>query len=281
MDHLLSKHPQIFIEAPAKAGGTSLNEFAKACAQSTLDNLDQKQKVMETFHVPSIISEHMGTVSHKGVLNLIEQASTSSLILYSHRLEVSRLKSAILEVIGIRLVHPSPEQPELVAWSSIYQNKHHFKVTSNETHSFIPEAAVVLLVKEKATEIGFMDTDILTCDVFHSIRTNAPNLIFMNYEQSNTIQALLSKYHCPGGLTSVKMNQSKGSKRHGMDIVVKLSGSKKEYLIHDWIDMKINVLQWALNMKSNTQCQGKIRAMEEELFSCPSELIQVQNLNVI
>jgi len=277
MKDLVARLPQVFLFATTKAGGTSFKSFAKTCAQSNVKNLDPKQ-IMEEYHVPSIISEHIGPGMTERFLNLLHQASTSSLIIHSHRLEISRLKSAIIFVIR-KLVDPESSLPEIMAWSSEFQRRYKFKVKYDGTNYFIPEGALLVILKEKSQEIRFLDTEVLTCDVFDSLQNQSPQFIFMNYQQSNRIQSLLSEKHCPGQ-ANIETNKGQVSGR-GLNVIVKVPSDHSQRYISDWVDMKINILQWAYNMKQNNECQGKIRIMEKELFSCPSELIQVNNLNII
>ena len=114
-----------------------------------------------------------------------------------------------------------------------------------------------------------MDSNIFTCELYKNIRMNRPNFVIMNFTQVDNMQRLLAKKHCPGQ-DPVHHN----SKRRD-NMVVKLSSDESEHSLNDWIDAKINILQWTLNLNSNRQCKGETRSMEEAMLQCETGFIQV------
>ena len=58
-------------------------------------------------------------------------------------------------------------------------------------------------------------------------------------------------------------------------VIVKVLKDNSEYPVKDWLDAKENILEWYLGLNDNVDCLGNIKAMENALFSCPTQLIQI------
>ena len=56
---------------------------------------------------------------------------------------------------------------------------------------------------------------------------------------------------------------------------MKLTNNQEVIELDEWLDKKINFLEWALGMRSNATCQRKTRLMENELFHCRHEAVKV------
>ena len=92
----------------------------------------------------------------------------------------------------------------------------------------------------------------------------------MNYKQANELQKVLSKYHCPDYNSLVNKNHS-----IDFDIFVKLQKDGDLVTMNDWLEAKRDKLEWTFDLKDQQQCQGKTRKMEDDLFSCKDEILQV------
>ena len=58
-----------------------------------------------------------------------------------------------------------------------------------------------------------------------------------------------------------------------MFIEVEKTGDKVP--LEDWLEEKRDLLEWTLQLKNGNKCQAKTRAMEDELYACKDELLQV------
>lgn len=99
-------------------------------------------------------------------------------------------------------------------------------------------------------------------------------MIFLRYKQSNKLQRLLAKHHCPELLDDppTEKNVAKDKPmiaylrlRKEGSVVVKLD---------DRLHAKGDFLEWVLQLKNHATCQAKTRHMEDdELFACPDQAI--------
>ena len=93
---------------PAKAAGSTMKAFTRQCMQRTFpDNfLNRQDEVIKTLMLgdqialPRVILSHVYT--DKPLIKLIQQLPRSALLIYNHREETDRLKSAINHVFSSR-----------------------------------------------------------------------------------------------------------------------------------------------------------------------------------
>ena len=270
MDHLLEKYKQVLLVMPAKAAGTTYKKFAKRCMQSAgtpafsqIDNVVNKPMEMKNvlgtqLKLPSLVASHLNSAD--SFQNLIRGATKDTLIIYSHREETSRLKSAIKHVSAQRLCQ-TPDK---------YQNQ----VKINGTECQVNESLIIKKIEEQMNEIGVGSKRLLPCETFESIRDNAPNLAFVHYKQANRLQKLLSKYHCPGSETDIKVNV--GENKQPVSIVLEGRETSGTIVpIDDWLDAKSQMLELILSVKDGISCQATVKRIEENLLACPDEALQI------
>ena len=107
-ENIISAADRIFIVTPPKAGGSSIKQFVMKCTNNNFiqfpngDFVEDKQKIegwlTHDYELPKIVASHVyqdGPVKH-----LASSIPTSSLLIYIHRNEEERLKSAIAYVVS-------------------------------------------------------------------------------------------------------------------------------------------------------------------------------------
>ncbi len=104
IDEIIKQASQIVVAMPAKAAGTTMKEFTKACVKKNVpDNfLNDKNKIKKvlseskSLSMPKIIASHL--YKDQPLRTLIQQLPNSSLLIYIHREEKDRVVSAINHV---------------------------------------------------------------------------------------------------------------------------------------------------------------------------------------
>ncbi len=276
MDRLLSKYKQVYIIMPAKAAGTTLKAFSKSCMDSAntpsfqfYDNIankpeDMKIALTNQLEMPTLVTSHM--YDSRFISNLMEHATRDSLVIYIHREETSRLLSSIREIISSRYCFNTREQEEYETGIS--------GINIFGDHCQVQEKTLIEVIEKRDAEIDFGGPTLWTCQTYESVRENRPNMVFLNYKKVSKLLELLSKHHCPHISSDVRENVG-GEKQH---VSVVLGGPKNRgdmVDLDDWLQAKKHLVEYALNMKTNSTCQSTIREIEDRLFACPSETLQV------
>ncbi len=263
MDNLLEKYKQVFVVMPAKAAGTTLIGFALKCMTNSNfrgnilnKDIELRNAFKSQVELPSLVSSHLYTA--KPFQSLIEHSTKDTLIIYSHREETSRFKSAVKHVT-FRLCQNAEKEGGI-------------ELLENECR--VTESKLLKVVETRRNEIALGPQRLLSCETFESIQENAPNLAFVNYKQANKLQRLLSKHHCPGSPYDIMVNV--GETKIPRSVV--LEGSKLNGTIvslDDWVEGKSGMLEYVFKARSDWTCQAKMKDIEEELFACPDEALQI------
>jgi hypothetical protein len=275
LDAILSRHRQVFVTMPAKASGTSLKRFSRKCngqpVPSNFIDSDWKRKqfLSQNLTLPSIVTSHVK--ADKPLIHLATHNNRETLIIYVHRDELERFKSAIGMVLTYRVCEfNQPYTNESAVMKS-------FEMDLNETHCVLEEGAVIRLISDMPEEILWGTSRSLTCNTYDAIQENDPNFVVIHYKQSDQLQKLLAKHHCPelletmddiGGIHAnvAKDKQLQPYIRVCDNLIVSLQ---------EWLREKSPVLEWSLNVRTKASCQGKTKHMEDALFACPDEALQV------
>jgi len=256
MDAILQTSRPVMITMPAKASGTSLKTFANSCTNFIFEGnfINNANKIRafltHSLKLPAVIASH--SYRDDPLIALIKQLGTKSLIVYVHRDETDRLKSGIEHYIRERACRT------------------HQTLQYNGTHCIMDEDNLISIIGTRKHEIGTGVHDILTCDTFDSIEENFPNIVFIHYTQVNKLQNLIAKHHCPQLLDHpVVINVAKDK---SLTMTVRLAHQKsKSVSLSEWLNEKIDFLEWSLNLKNDVGCQAQLRHIEEKLFSCPDQ----------
>ena len=260
MDNLLSKFKQVFLIFPAKAAGSSLKLFAQKCMDTKnattftkVDNIinfpeKMQSALLQQLELPSLMASHMYT--SKAICDVMKHATRESLIVFSHREETDKLKSAIKHVMKKRICFPPGNK---------------------KTACSVPEKELVHKIRMKYAEIAHKNSLLLTCGTYQCIRENRANVVFMNYKQASKMQKLLAKHHCPKYTMDVRVNTDAEIIK---PISVVLNNDNETLVPLDkWVDVKAPLLELVLNLKKDMSCQGTTRKIEDGLFACPHETL--------
>ncbi len=273
-DDLVASSGSIYVAAPSKAAGSTLQTFVQECVGEyvsenvghvkafTSESIEDRTEVfLENFKIPKIMTSHIR--SDTSLINLIQQSPRDALFIYSYREETDRLLSAIRHVMEYACVgrHRREEIPFT-------------EVKVDGDNCVINEAAIVnFALKPKAAEIGVGAPEIMTCRFYEAIETNFPRMVFLHYKQVDRLQKLLAKYHCPELLETPFRKNMAVDKR--MTVSVRLQNDDEVVKVEDWFEAKRDKIEWTFNMKGGGYCQGKTRKMEDDLFACKDEALHV------
>ncbi len=271
IDDSIKQASQIVIAMPAKAAGTTVKYFTKDCIGDKYDLPDNflnnpskegMKNVLLTgkpLEMPKVISSHMYTDTP--LRSLIGQLPKSVLLLYIHREESERLKSAIKQIYATINLRPK-------LCNIAFDEKNKTCVTG--------ENQVIATIVDRTAEIGFGEMEILTCETYDAIKNNAPNMIFMHYKQVDKLQKMLAKYHCPHMLEEGLVQKNVAHKKEMTTLVRIGENGDDDVTLEDWIAAKADMLSFALRLRDTARsCQGSTREMEEDLFGCTTEFVHV------
>ena len=276
---ILYGNPQVFIFMAAKAGGTSLKDFAIECSggdpnarahrQHHRDNFINNRKFYRSFllksvEVPKIVASHLYT--NQPMIDLIRYggAGQNSVIFYMYRDETDRLLSAIRHVIKTQICGVGRGTRNAVA-----KRNQLLGVQLNNQSCTFNEEPFVDLIKAGYQEIGFNGPILLTCDLWQIIDEMAPRIVFVHYSQSDRLQAALSEQYCPHATTK-RQNTANISQNLGkMEYLVQKEGQQKVPIaLDDWLQAKGPTIEFALQL-SEGSCKHKTRTLEDEMKNCP------------
>ncbi len=273
---LVNSTKQVFIAMPAKVAGSSLGSFVMDHCMKDYKHLEpgfwgwyfnRQDKIQElmtlNIGMPSILTSHLGRPS--ALLNLVKAASDESLIVYVHRQENDRLLSGIKQV-GQRLCR---KQFKLL---EDFEDKVHFL---RKQCVIDEEVFLEILKRPSRLEIRNGVYKALTCDVFDAIKDNRPNMVVLNYKDSDKLQYALAKQHCPQILddSNFPIHINEASKKG--DIMVKLKNEYGVVSLEDWTQTKKRVIEFAYGTTRHYDCLGDLKKMERKLFSCDDGIVQL------
>ena len=256
---------------PPKAGGTSMKWFANQCTEEALpdyppipDNLFQHQdKVVETLlkgetlEIPFIIPSHMSQNSNP-LIEIMQNIPRSVLLIYVHREEISRVKSAIKQQYN----YEDTQQD----YCDILYDPENLKCISSQDK-------LISMIKSKPREIGSGESEILTCGVYDALKNNVPNMLFMNYKQIDKLQSLLAKRYCPKMAEKGAIHANPENTDYAT--ILTRVGKDKDVYVADWLEKKSDILSYALGLRDESNnCQGLTRDMEDHLFGCETEFVR-------
>mmetsp|Transcript_15438 Transcript_15438/g.19587 ORF Transcript_15438/g.19587 Transcript_15438/m.19587 type:complete len:370 (-) Transcript_15438:50-1159(-) len=282
-DNLVASSNNIFLVMPPKAAGSSMKAFTEKCAGADGgDNPLRDDKQMEDlFHArlmpQKIITSHLPKTPKTKLVRLIQNAPRKSLVVYLHRNDSNRIISAIRYVLVTKLCGKKFGINPLIHDENNY--------TMDGTRCIINEDHVINnIIKPKIGEIGGGSDSTLHCGVYSAIEDNFPTMVFIHYKQAEKVQKVFAKYHCPDLLNTPFRDNIGGQHEGEPEIEAFLRVKKKEggtelVELGKWLDAKRDLLEIVYQLKESNRdgktCLGKTRNMEDDLFSCGDEILQV------
>lgn len=276
MDKLLSRYKQVFNVMPAKVAGSSLKEFAKECmtlantsAFARIENtLSNKRIFDESFglelKIPPLISSHL--YNAQNFKDLLVGATGDALIVFMYREETDRVISAIRYMYG-NLICKGEDKHDGVTMVG-----NECRVQEKELINNIER------MRKKMNEITVSNNQLLTCETYEIIKEHNPNVVFVHYKQTNKLQKLLSKHHCPQYHKEVRGNVGENL----MPTSVVLEGPANNGTVvsmSDWLTNKRPLLEYRFQLKDDVTCQGTTRKIERELLACSDETLSISGLS--
>lgn len=242
----------------------------------------RKSFLTDTFRLPKVITSHAyGDVV---LIDLIQHTTKDDLLVYVHREESPRLKSALSHVVGSKFctqrLHETERLKGVLSDVSLLSN--------NDTDCVIDEHVLVdTVISRRLYEMQAGAPKILTCNAYEKIAETAPRMVFLHYTQADQLQSLIAKHHCPEMLAAsanndndereedaagpVRANVKKDKKK----IVWVQLKADKMVTLDEWMEEKADILEWSLQLNPKQSCQGKTRQMEKALFTCKDEILLV------
>ena len=279
MDSLVANARQIFITMPAKAGGTSMKHFTKLCMKNAVhDNILSeeglwKDYLVDSLHVQSIIASHL--YREADFLRLVKSPSRETLMIHTHREESSRVASAVKQI-----------SQAICEFRGQYSNQNEttskFNVRKNNTHCILDERSFVNDIAANSAEVGISTHRLLTCQSYKAIQESAPQLVFLHYKQVDKLQKLLAKHHCPEMLDELPIRANMAEDK-SLKVLLHKKGTdeaRNSVDLEEWLYAKGPAMEWTLKLRREASCQAKTFHMEDELFACPDETLQVTSASI-
>jgi hypothetical protein len=277
-NNLVSDAKQIFIVVPPKAAGTTLRKFVSKCIGRQVSHADLGRNeeglekfMVERLHVPKVMAGHL--LREKTLLDLLQHTTKNTLLIYVHREETARLRSAIKYVVQSVVCDKSKAAVigdwNHEAWGSI---------PSNETHCEIEESTLInTVIKGRQSEISVGAPEIMTCEVYDKIERTAPKMVFLHYKQVDRLQKIIGEHHCPElNFSDERLVHENVASNKKMSVSVKLKNDERSIGLEEWIEAKGELLEWGFfQTKKEQTCVAEMRKMEEELFACEDEILMV------
>eukprot|EP00816_Leptocylindrus_hargravesii_P004755 CAMPEP_0196826728 /NCGR_PEP_ID=MMETSP1362-20130617/93778_1 /TAXON_ID=163516 /ORGANISM="Leptocylindrus danicus, Strain CCMP1856" /LENGTH=268 /DNA_ID=CAMNT_0042207315 /DNA_START=358 /DNA_END=1161 /DNA_ORIENTATION=+ len=160
-------------------------------------------------HPPKLIASHIYRA--EVLTKLVTNVRSEVLLIYIHRNENERLKSALKEVIKSR--------------RGLFCN---VRYDEKNGTCILTEDKLIEPIRARFHEIGFSQATLLTCEVYEAIERNSPNMLFMSFEEANRLQRLLAKKYCPDIDPLIHSNKD-GAK--GMHTQVQIQEHSEEVLV--------------------------------------------------
>lgn len=126
------------------------------------------------------------------------------------------------------------------------------------------------VIQPKPFEIRASVHDIWSCNTFHTLNDNRPNLVIMNMNQIDTLQKMLAEKFCPQ-IANDPVHSNMAAQKEINNFVQLSSNSSKIVSLDEWLLKKKNMIEYTLGFKENIGCQKNVRDMEDELFETCSE----------
>ena len=269
---LIESAEQLILTMPAKAAGSSLKQFVEKCNGpeysqlrtnflGAAGNYDFKknypQILTNSLVMPPVVASHLRS-SDEPFIHLIRNMPTSNLIIYFHREEHSRLRSAIKHAV--------------VARAPLHNDMHYIFERIDDNKYFLEERTLFSLILKRYGEMSPGTYDLLSCETYQAIDDYAPNMAFVDYRDANFVQKLIAEKHCPDLVGEVVETNAAESVQNEAFVLVNNSstGGVSEVPLDVWLDGKMSSLEWALGLNDGATCVGKTRAMETELSLCNS-----------
>eukprot|EP00551_Chaetoceros_affinis_P014036 CAMPEP_0203701780 /NCGR_PEP_ID=MMETSP0091-20130426/36952_1 /ASSEMBLY_ACC=CAM_ASM_001089 /TAXON_ID=426623 /ORGANISM="Chaetoceros affinis, Strain CCMP159" /LENGTH=157 /DNA_ID=CAMNT_0050575665 /DNA_START=1 /DNA_END=474 /DNA_ORIENTATION=+ len=133
------------------------------------------------------------------------------------------------------------------------------------------------IIKPKIREIQMGSPKLLSCDVYRAMEDNLPRLVFVHYKQANKLMKVLAKHHCPKMLNHKDVELNVGAENE-IEAIVKLKGGE-EIGLDEWLEAKRDLIEFTYELRESSKfaktCQSKTRNMEDDLFGCDDEILEI------
>merc|ERR1712226_67888 len=140
----------------------------------------------------------------------------------------------------------------------------------------LTEDKLIEPIQLESREIGKSQAKFLTCEVYEAIERNAPNMIFMSFEEADRLQQVLANHHCPELHLPIHNNVDSNKQKHPQ---VQIQEHPEEVLfdLEEWVNLKADFISLAFELQNQDGCQaqGLSREMEKKLHECPTRMMKV------
>ncbi len=269
-DNLVASSSSIFLTMPAKAAGFSLQDFTKKCVggdgggSNPLNESEKRENIFfSQLTPPKIHSSHI--YSDDTMIDLFQNVPRRSLIVYLHRNENDRLLSAIRQVVigACKSTNPHP--------MGVNIERHGSRCVLDERQ------VVDNVIKKKSKEIQMGNSEIMTCDFYSAIEDNFPRMVFLHYKRADDLQNVIAKYHCPKLVGHPIRINTEEDKKYIQPYLKLEDGQEVE--LNEWMEAKRDLLELTFQLKAvdrgTMTCQAQTRSMEDELFGCEDEILEI------
>ena len=107
----------------------------------------------------------------------------------------------------------------------------------------------------------------------NGVKENFPKLVFVRYTQADRIQKVLAKHHCPNLLDN-PIHANIGAEKK-MKAFLKLESTGEEIALEDWLEENRDMLELMFHLGQTQTCKAKTMSLEDDLFGCEDEMLQI------
>jgi hypothetical protein len=271
VERRISTANQVFVTMPAKASGTSMEEFGRRCTNFDYPDdfiNDPNGEVIKNFllsglDLPKLIVSHLYRVDP--LIRLVETTPNDVLNIFLYREESDREVSAIKEVVD----------------RYCYENKRGsvdvttlYPMTKNETHCIVESEVDLInnLIERNLFEISCDTESLLSCSLYDAIDSNKPNMLMVNYKHANKLHEVLAKSLCPEVLDDLPIRSNDANQKRDW-IYVRSQKTGELVPLDKWAKSKKQFWNWAFDDKSGKKrCRARTRELEKRMFSCEDQV---------
>ena len=272
LQQLINSTSNVFVMMPCKVAGTSFTQFTQKCtgvSRAEVREKEGKNVLTNTYEVPSVASHQVYKPGF--VKTVLKNASRRTLFVWLHREETSRLISATRHVV------------KRMCEEKASRSGYGFKLMKGpDTMCIIHEQNLLEdVIQKKIYEIGNGNDEVLTCDTYRTMVDNLPNILFVDYAQTDDLMMRIARKHCPRMLDKPPIHTNLATngteKKLMVHLTSKQDGVHPTVPLDDWLLYKGGYLELSLQLKANATCQNTTSRLEDALEACEDHIVRLDD----
>jgi len=154
---------------------------------------------------------------------------------------------------------------------------------NNNTHCVANESPFLKhVVQKRVAEIQFSTAAHVNCALWDEMEQSGPTLLFLHYQQANTLQKQLAIQFCPAFAQQTPIQSNVGQENtkgryFGVRVMSSSANNNNQIIVplEDWMKAKLPTMEYFMKLAPYPgSCKRKLRQMEDELMACPDRLLK-------